>query len=621
MAEPTIKIEIEFTTGVWTDVSAYLRRGNTRRGKSRATDSPSPGSAVFTMKNDARQFDPEYAANISPGNVSIDKALRSSVTYNAITYPLFYGQIDRIVQRYDGPRKSDAILECSDGLAKLANDNLGSPWEVQSAFLTPRAWYRLGEKQGPYATERIAGRHGSYSGTPVYGGAGFTHDDDSCIGFDTADDYLLLPPDFLRTDVAQPWQMSFLLNFPDANLPTPGNVVILMFDVLYPYGLTVWIDSNGFLNVRTWTPGAATYTYIRSSGFFGDVSMPVGGEDLGAFITIQTLGISPYIKILNGGIPIQDAATLIGTGSVLPSSYLVVGATPVPFRIDEIMTFDSNLSSGNLSLMANAAEGWPVDDADERINRILDAVGWPVGLRDITTEWDTFLQATDLNESPLEHMAKIAATAEHRAPFVTREGIVRILSRNAHNSAPYTVSQGVLGDGIGELGYIEMGDYAYDSATTENVVRRIWIDADGREYETVAYDAASLAAGQRKREGDPITSEYNNPDYEYMLAYLRATKLARPTPSVEGLKISPRKSPATLFPQVLGRELGDRMTWTRRPQNVGAAISRDVIVEGVSHDFAPKHWETTFLIDATDAFGYFLFDVTNWDADDWRFFG
>lgn len=621
MAEPTTTVEIEFTAGVWTDVSAHLRGGSTKRGKSKAVDSPSPGFGSFTMRNELRQFDPEYAANISPGNVKPDKNIRVKTTYNAIEYPVFTGQIDRIVQRYDGPNNAVAVLECSDNLGKLANTELGSPWEMQLGLLqTPRAWYRLGESVGPFANERIAGLYGTYGGAPDYGNEGFTRDGDGCLTLDTSDDYLLLPPGFIRTDVAAPWQLSFFLQFPDTPAIPPGQIAILFYDLLFPYGLTVWLDSSGFLNVRTWTPGAAAFTYIRTGGLFGDVTVPAGAE-YAVHITIQAATTSPYLRIYNGIFPLHDAATLIGTGSILPSSHVVVGASPYQWSVDEIMTHDLNMSTTDLQLMQNAADGWGLDNANDRITRILDAVDWPAGLRDVTTEWDEWLQRTDLKETPIAHFDRLARTAEHRTPFVERDGTFRIIGRSEHASAPYTTSQGTFGDGPGELPYVEMGDYALDATQVENVVNRLYVDADGLEYRITAVDAPSLAAGQRARSGDEITSEYAFPNYEWTLAALRAAKHAPMTPVVEGLKISPRKNPDALFPQVLGRELGDRLTWKRRPQEVGAAISRDVILEGVSHNFGPKHWETTFLIDSTDAFGYFHFDETNWDADDWRFFG
>jgi len=620
MPEPVVKLEIEFTTGVWTDVSSLLRNGYTKRGKSKSIDSPQPGFATFTMSNQSRLFDPDYAASISPGNILPDKKIRSEVTYNTVTYPLFTGQIDRIIQRYNGPNDSVAVLECSDGIAQLANTVLGSAWELEMGFQNPRAWYRLGETVGPNANERIAGNYGVYKGSPDFGTPGFAFDDDSLLSFVTSNDHLVLPEGAFRTDAIGPWQLSFLLNFP-TGLLTGSQIAFLMRDILLPYGLSIWIDSSGFLNVRTWTPGETVPTYIRSGGPFGNVTSFPGSEDEGKLINIQFNTTSPYIRIFQfGNFSIEDVATQIGTGSKLTPSLTIVGANAYQWRIDEIATYNYFISSLDMGFMRNATAGYSVDDVFTRITRILDAVGWDPLKRDITTDWGMFLRATKLKETPIAHLARLAATAEHRTPFVERDGTLRIISRQEHASPPYTVSQATFGDGIGELPYVEMGDFTLDTETVENIVRRKWIDAEGREFIIAAEDAPSIAAGRRVRVGPEITSEWLTPDFEFNLAALRVAKLARLTPVVESLKILPRINPNSLFPQILGRELGDRVTWKRRPQDIGAPIERDVIIEGISHEFGPLTWETLFLIDPTDAFNYFHFDETQWDDDDWRFF-
>jgi hypothetical protein len=57
---------------------------------------------------------------------------------------------------------------------------------------------------------------------------------------------------------------------------------------------------------------------------------------------------------------------------------------------------------------------------------------------------------------------------------------------------------------------------------------------------------------------------------------------------------------STAYPQMLGREVGDRVTVNRRPINpstkaiTGATISEQVTIEGVSHTVTPSAWETQF---------------------------
>ncbi|MGI8425552.1 MAG: hypothetical protein ACR2M4_02945 [Actinomycetota bacterium] len=614
MADPTVALEVEFAAGVWTDIGEHLRSGNTKRGKSKAVGKVPPGSATFVMKNDGRIFDPEYAANISPGNLIPDKNIRAKATYNGITYPIFTGQIDRIIQQYDGPNSAVAVFECSDGLARLAADELGSAWEVQIAATAPfpRAWYRLGEPAGPYAVDRIAGRTGVYVGTPEFSTPSLVGDDDGSFKVISAGDYLSIPAGAFPTAV--PWTVSFYAMidvFPPVGSPT----ILLLDGNNYPNGLMVWVDSNGEVHARVGLNGV--YTYCKSTYLSGGTLFP--GSP--AMISIQAVATGPpYLRLrMFGGYDTTEVATATGTGGALPVGVYAVGYNSVLriLTMDELIIFDGTPSNYALSRLAIAAGGWSGDLANTRITTVLDAAGWTAP-REITTEWDTSLKTTELKESAASHLEKIVATAEGRM-WITRDGTLKVISRGEFQSAPYTTSQGTFGDGAGELPYIEMGDYALDMMNVENVVRRSWTHpSTGRESIYEATDS-SLAAGTKSRPGELIESEYAWPYYEYDLAALRVAKLSRPLPYVESLRISPRKFPNDLFPQVLGRELSDRLTWIRRPQNVGAAISREVILEGVAHSFSPKRWDTTFYIDATDAFKYFHFDDTLWDAPDWRF--
>jgi len=58
--------------------------------------------------------------------------------------------------------------------------------------------------------------------------------------------------------------------------------------------------------------------------------------------------------------------------------------------------------------------------------------------------------------------------------------------------------------------------------------------------------------------------------------------------------------PAAVFPQVLGRRIGDRITVIRRPPGGGSPITRDVIIRGIRHEFTESRWLTTWTLqDAT----------------------
>lgn len=604
MPDPVPIVEVEFTPGVWTPISAHLRSGNTKRGRSKAIEKIAPGRMTLVLSNQGRLFDPEYAANISPGNLVEDKKIRLKATYNAITYDIFTGYIDRIVQRYNAPNDAVAIIECSDGLARLAQDELPSAYSAIMRNYSPRVWYRLGEKEGPSAWDWSGNSYNAtYGGAPVFGEDGFVdRDDDTAVKFPgNYLGWLYIPPGALPP--ALPWTIGFTFLVPA--LPPPGGKSFILWELSYPQGLAVWLDDAGRINVEVRRGG--TYTYVRTSAAWG------------AFVG------NPYTIHIraSAGVPlriqhhfnlISDVATAVGTGGVLASWYgAVLGHSLTDVTFDEFQAYDSLLPDADIQEQAFAAQAWANDSAYNRIARLLDLVKWPAADRYNLEPEGPLLRGTDLNMSVLSHLEQIVTSAEARM-FVRTDGKLWIMGKQEHAQV-HKLSQGTFGDGPGELGYVEMGDYAIDANTIENIIRRRWkSNYDDRESVIEV-----SAPANRQRIGAEIESQFLSPEAEYDLATYRLAHTSVPTPYVEGLKIPPRKDPNTLFPQVLGRELGDRVTWKRRPQGIGNPISREVIIEGISHSFAPKRWDTDFFIDATDAQRYFLFDYTLWDSGDWRF--
>jgi len=88
--------------------------------------------------------------------------------------------------------------------------------------------------------------------------------------------------------------------------------------------------------------------------------------------------------------------------------------------------------------------------------------------------------------------------------------------------------------------------------------------------------------------------------HHYKEPLLRATNM-RLEPSVGNAD--------THFPHVLGRELMDRVTVRRRPQNYGAAIDQETLIEGMTHDVTPDEWITTWNLSPAEAQVYWLAQV------------
>ena len=100
-----------------------------------------------------------------------------------------------------------------------------------------------------------------------------------------------------------------------------------------------------------------------------------------------------------------------------------------------------------------------------------------------------------------------------------------------------------------------------------------------------------------------LTTEQDAANWAGFIAGFAANAESR----FDTITIRPGRDPSNLFPQVLGREIGDRIQIWRRPPS-GAVITKDMYIRGISHTFdAPTQlWETTWTLQAALHTGAFL---------------
>lgn len=77
---------------------------------------------------------------------------------------------------------------------------------------------------------------------------------------------------------------------------------------------------------------------------------------------------------------------------------------------------------------------------------------------------------------------------------------------------------------------------------------------------------------------------------------------------IESLAADPQADPAGLWPQVLGREVGDRVQVWHRPAGVTSPLARDCLIAGITHswDSVTCAWLTTWALQDAGKYGSFL---------------
>ncbi|WBB73227.1 hypothetical protein O7602_26665 [Micromonospora sp. WMMD1128] len=245
------------------------------------------------------------------------------------------------------------------------------------------------------------------------------------------------------------------------------------------------------------------------------------------------------------------------------------------------------------------------EDSGARITRILDASGWPSADRQVATG-DTTLQATTLAGNQLTEMQLVQDT-ELGELYVDPVGRVVFRNRKAVlTEARSRVAQAVFGDG----GYAATGELPYadakPSTSDEGMANTVTVTREGGTAQTVL-DAVSVSRYLTKTftaQGLLLESDAEAEQYGRAVLYQFASP-ARRFAQVSFRTPRPEVAPA-VWPAVLGREFGDRVTVRRRPPGGGDPIVRDCFVRGVEHTSDGESWTSALVLQSAARYSFFV---------------
>ena len=110
----------DFTAGI-DDISAYMKRFSTKRGKDKELGNAPAGTLEITLNNSDKRFSPVYASSPLYGKIRPWLPVRLRVTYGVTTVTLYTGFISRLTI-YPLSKKQEAYLYCTDGTDLLARN-------------------------------------------------------------------------------------------------------------------------------------------------------------------------------------------------------------------------------------------------------------------------------------------------------------------------------------------------------------------------------------------------------------------------------------------------------------------------------------------------------------------
>lgn len=234
-----------------------------------------------------------------------------------------------------------------------------------------------------------------------------------------------------------------------------------------------------------------------------------------------------------------------------------------------------------------------------RVNRILDSLDWDATARSIDTGNST-LQATTLEGKGWDEL-QLVADSELGEIYLDASG--RVVFRDRHASlddARSNTSQATFGDSGSELRYRDVS-LDYDDTT---LINRALITRVGGAVQQSDDTASQVKYLIRTAEESDIIVETDAAalSYAQWLVYQGAEPELRFSQLVL-TRLADNTEEDTLFAQMLGRDIGDRITIVRRPPNRDV-ITRDVFIRGIEHDVSPEQWKTTFTLQSATKYSF-----------------
>ena len=571
---------------VWEDITERVRSGSIRRGRQSEFDRTSAATLTLEVDNRDREFDPEFNSDARP-----NKRIRVSVGTGADIVRVFNGFVDGFPQAYpDAPADSIVRLTATDGFKLLARFDLDEIYGSVIDGDAPWGWWRLSDDL-PLATvvadSSGNNRTGTWKGTPsstkslLAAGPGAVKLDGSGDNINGSADGAVVSHTLTAAPLTlEAWvktgKYGSNYSFICGQTHVVGSTFVNDFSLVMDNqtGLPYFLAKVGGLNIS-----CAGTTDLRDTGIHHLVgtidSSRVGRLYVDAGSAVVHDPSAPNTSIDGSG-SIRIGKTPVGSDPGAGSVYKSFDG-----EICEVAVYDRALSAGEITEHYTAgASPWSNDTTGVRVGRILSLVGWPVGQRTIETGASTLGPAPSSIEgqSALDHLLAVEQTEQGRF-FIDGAGNACFFSRNHETSTAVEAS-------FTEDDYVDLEfDYSEANLCNDLTVTRV----GGLPQR--AQDATSIAAYWRQSES--MTGLLYSTDAEAAnMAEWRVGNMSEPTLRPSRLTFLPLANLPDLFPRVLMRELGDRISVTRELD--GADIDIDAVIEGIEHRFTPREWEVSW---------------------------
>jgi hypothetical protein len=582
---PGQKLEVEFTAGVWTDVTAdWDAPGgplSIHIGRADKYSQPSPGSMTFTLDNHLGKYTPQrqvladgVTAHPYWPNVVPRKRVRYSYTISAVQYVRFLGYIKGWPPALENGVRPVVTITATDRMDQLSRVKMKSPIHEQigqsSPFFLPQLWWPLTDAAG--STQAVqAAQAGLYPlGVANVGQAALAFGDNGPgVGDGTG---VKFSPSgssagqFLAGNLpALDWSSYTVECWVNcASLPAWVNQQILALNSDSGMLVALYL-ANG---IPTWQDDTVSIT--------GDASIVDAGWH---HIAVRRNSATHAVTLYVDGV----LATGTATSSYAPTPARVtvgaiggsMGAGWFQGNIGEVALYNQQLAVGNIQTHAAATNGYSGDTTDARISRYLTRAG--VALAEMTldvgkTTVGTYPQA---GKDVVSACQDIATTEGGGAVFWVRpsDGDVRFPNRRYRD----TTTPALTLDASVDLD-ASVYDPAFDETTLVNSSTASRSAESGTLSTQTYTDTVSLAA---YGESDTDITTYTLSDQDALnLAQAQVAGNSQPGFRLNQIAVNLSASTNSLYVALASVEIGSRIRITNLPPGAAPLGTLDLFVEG-----------------------------------------
>jgi hypothetical protein len=604
-----------FDTPSWVNISTRVAEAEWRWGRKNDLERFDTGTCRLKLYNHDRLFDPEYTAGTYFG----DLLPRVPFRIRTSTKDLFYGFVQGgWEQDYEPPENSYCTVVLTDLFDVIAREVLPrSAYEGEILTDSPAAYWRLDETTGTVMGDSSGnGNHGLFANVTLgedplivdTGGKSIfcTHVGDNRGEFRGES----LP-------TAAPVTLEAWVKFP-RDLVAFHTFIYIQRDSSLLQSVSLCTDvaancPNGELEIRFSSAVGGGYK-IRGHTRIDDdlvhhVACTINGTALADF-KLYVDGVEQTKTVVSGTSGGTWAGLLWWTVGNTTDSGL--GDFGIEGRIDEVAVYADDLSAARILAHYEAgSSAFENESTGDRIDRVLDLIGVPAGMRSISTG-DTFMGPANYQGARVGDYLRAVVESEQGYLYVDHANGGKLTFKGRYSRFTDTrsiTSQATFSDQTSATHRYERGALEIEPNGMQTVINRVEVEWPGG---TEIVSAETTPYGPQSRR---IRTEAPSPVVARSAGAWIIARYSEAQTRVRGLGVNPGGAIALQTP-ALDLRVGDMVTVVRQPQSIGSATTNVLIVEGVEHRLTNGlRWTASYTFSDADTADVWIWGTSAWNTD------